>query len=186
MKLFYLAFLWSILAVPSQASTLTMVIRFDRQSYQIGDTLRCSIIFKNTSGQSIRLLPKDTIYPAAELHFESVRTGQVGELVRLGEASIDIEESAKEVVLLHPGASYTRKLKAEVRSTFRDSYRDNRRGLILDFPGSAVLLSGFGKYKVDKTFKERSDDFVAQYLSQGPKLWQGKIKSAPVIIEFKP
>ncbi len=161
-----------------------MRVRFDKQSYQLGDTLKCFIVFTNTSDRTIRLLPRDIIFPAAEVHFQSLGTGNFGQLVRLGEIAIDFEELSKQVVVLPPGASYNRTLEAEVRSTFRDSYHDNRRGLILDFPGSALLMPGFGKYRVVKEFKQSPHDYILQYLSAGPPLWSGKVQSPPVFVEF--
>src|SRR5436189_5406968 len=98
-----------------------IALTFNQRVYRIGDELEGSIRFTNVSRTAIRLLPEDVLIAAADLELRSMNNGKRGTVVRLSDV-FDIEELAKHVILLGPGKSFTRVVRAEVRSDLPEAY----------------------------------------------------------------
>jgi hypothetical protein len=63
-------------------------------------------------------------------------------------------------------------------------YGDQRRGLFLILPASAIRLPSGGKYEVRARFHSSADHPVNAYLIPMKKLWTGDVVSAPVFIQI--
>lgn len=182
----YLCSLWLSSALYGcNAAGLTIALHFDKDVYQIGDTLNCFITFKNTSSHPIRFLPIDVWVDAGELDFHSKISSQPAILITRGERYYDDEALSKKTIVLKPGDEFTRQIKATVRGSLPVEYNVRREGLVLDFGLSAVVLPGFGKYVAVKSFEQHSDSVVFQYLPKRPPFWDGVVASSPTDVEFR-
>jgi len=170
----------------SANSELELTARFSRRVYTIGDTVEFLITFKNTSHQPIRVLPEVGLFSSDLLSIRKLGGGAKAEYVRTPvERGLDLTALAKYVVLLNPGDSLTRHLSAIVVSHLPEAYEKPEAGLFLDFSNSAIKLPGFGKYEARAEYDSSVEYPTGSYLIEAPKLWSGRIHSAPVVLEFR-
>jgi hypothetical protein len=182
-----IVFLCLVSSTVALGGTVGLKIRVvaEKSTYQPGDTLEIAAVYTNTSPTPIRLLSDPVLYPARAFRFENASTRAVGIFRKYAHVGIDMDQWAKETVVVRPGESYRRAIRAEIASFLPPEYHDQHKGLFVVFPLSAIELPGPGLYKMTVEYDSREHPVRRFFVGKAPPLWQGKISSSPVLIQIK-
>lgn len=172
-------------AVTSHAGDVSIRLdaRPDREIFKQGDRLSITVIFDNTSVQTVRILPKTVVYPAAAFQAKKATNGQRGRLLTYADVDIDAEQWMKEVIILKPRTKYSYTIPVEVAKRLPKEYRDRSDGLYLVFPLSAIQLPGFGEYSITMKY-DSVDHPIGRLVTGSPKLLQEAVSTTPLVLSF--
>ena len=168
----------------TMATEIALRLHTDRQQYRIGDRITFTIVFKNVSTRPLWLLPQSETCGVDALLVKPVKGHGAVEKIRFGLPSFAWDELSREVVKLEPQQRVARHLVAEIESRLPPDYGDQRRGLYLIVPASALRLPQFVPYEVRAVFHSSANHPVNAYLPPTKKLWTGDVLSEPVIIDI--
>jgi hypothetical protein len=171
-------------AAETCAEEVKLTLRCDRDHYRVGDTIKFKIVYKNVSDRSIWLLPQTETYPVDVFTIVKVGDSRRSEKLRFGEQSVAWDARARDVVKLQPRSQLSRFIIADIRPRLPSDYEDQRTGIFLILPASAVRLPGAGKYEIRAIFHSSPNHPVNQYLPRGAQLWRGDATSEPITIEI--
>lgn len=155
----------------------------EKASYSPGDKLTIEITFQNTSARAIRFLPDPIVYPAKAFDIQHNSTREHGKFLYYSEIGIDVEQWARETVILKPGEINTRRVPVEIVDRLPDEYKRRDRGLFMLFPISAIELRGPGEYRIVMKYNTMGD-VIGRLIHAQPKLWEGQTSSTPIVASF--
>jgi len=179
----FLTVLCVYLCINTYAADVRVSLKTPKLVYRMGDDIDFRVSYENVSGRPLLLLPQAESYPVDVFSIRKIKGVRKAEVIRLGEQAVDFEGLSGKVVSLQPRDFVSRSIKAEIRSSLPAFYGDNRAGLFLVFPASAVRLPGFGTYEIRANFHASPNHPVNAYL-KGRALWRGDVKSGSVILEI--
>lgn len=163
---------------PSNMGTLEAAITLDKDTCRIGDTLTFSCVLMNKTGREVRILPTRRY----SIHWIRVVDSSGQSMRESLSAIIDWNETlqSNEIVVLRPGESFRRDLKAHlIQGQRHDLSRAGKlEGVFLDFEDSVVLLAGAGTYSITAQFESRGD-------RRHPEIWKGAVESKPITLKVE-
>jgi hypothetical protein len=178
------SFAFMAAAYGSTPIELSIALKPERGAYKPGDNLMIQIAYHNASRRAVRILPDLLVYPAAAFKFRKLLNGSVGKTLKYSQIDVDVEQWAKDVVVLNPGKTYTRALSIKVVDRLPKEYGRLEGGLFILFPVSAVQLPSPGRYAVTMTY-DSVEHPVRRAVHGSPKLWEGQAASPAIFATFE-
>ena len=166
----------------SKGHPLTLTISTDSKMYFVGDTIKITYEWENISEKEVRFIAIPKQYTFGKSWIRVYDTS--GKEMERKEFPLEKEKSFGEEALLSlkPNEKYARTLEVRVRENLPAI---DYSGLCLDFGDSAILLAGYGKYrlKADLEFP------FGWYYEDGTRifvrgLWQGVLNSNETTIKI--
>jgi hypothetical protein len=177
---------WFQSLVPA-SSEVVVELSAAKPLYAVGDQIRLNLRYTNRGREAITLLPKFPTDPGEWFSFVRVEDRRSAQLINDFEAPwIDDETLSKQTVVLQPGRSVLRTIRARLERSLPDYLLRQQRGLFVIFPGTAVLqLPGPGRYDVSATYRSPRDNPIKKYLRKRPRLWEGTVTTNSIYVEIR-
>lgn len=166
--------------------TVTLMLRTDKLSYRVGDTVHFKLDYKNVSNTHIWLLTEIEIHLVDIFVVQDMQSRRKAERILLpGETDIAWDAVASQVVQLKPRERTSRVIKAKIETTLPSFFEHPGTGLFLVLPASALQLSVTGEYLIRARFHSPLNHPVDSFLPKHVKLWHGDVFSNAVVIVIK-
>ncbi len=174
-------------AANARASDLSLTLSVSSQKLKPGDQVTFTFVYANTSHHDIGISPEYRTYEALDLQLTKLGSKEPTKFIPYLMIGFDPTAISRDYHILSPGATYVRKLHADISSSLPSfgPTLDRSTGLYVLFSGSAIRLPGPGQYEV-KT-RHRATEAQRKYLNDtaGSQFWVGDVISAPIKVEFR-
>jgi hypothetical protein len=177
-----------------EAADIELKLRTSKEVYRLGEPIAFELRFTNRASQPVTFFPDPDLYYLQAITISWNNGRDKVEELQFVERSMDDRGWSRDAVVLRPNETYVRRIDADFRAGLPSDWLKflasewrrvtPGRPYLVFLGGSALRLPGFGRYNVVANYDFQRDHPVVEYIQSGPKLWFGKLRSSPIVINL--